>query len=122
MKMNMPPPEKFIYKLTEKNLRDFLNEYKSNAETNEFIKETGFPFEVQMMNDALADFVIELKDTYENQKKIWEVSGNTFVPKLKFYSLINRVVDDIYPEFNPEWEHQKKYSRYRDPDDMLLMF
>jgi len=120
--MNMPPPEKFIYKLTEKNLRDFLNEYKSNAETNEFIKETGFPFEVQMMNDALADFVIELKDTYENQKKIWEVSGNTFVPKLKFYSLINRVVDDIYPEFNPEWEHQKKYSRYRDPDDMLLMF
>ena len=120
MKMNMPSAENVILKLAEKNLRDFLNEVKSKAaiDANTY----GSQMHTAFMNQQLELFVIDLKETYENQKKIFEMSGNAFVTKLKFYSLINKVVDDIYPEFNPDWEHQKKYSKYRDPDDMLLMY
>ncbi len=117
MNNNFPTPEDFVSQKTEENLRELLNEVNSKA-----MFDIKSDMHIAYLNQTLENFIINLKETYSNQKQVYEMSGNTFVSRLQFYGFINRVVDNIYPEFNPNWNSQKKYSKYRDPDNELLMY
>lgn len=117
MNNNFTTPEALVTQKTEANLRELLNEVNSKATF-----EVDSNMQIVHLNRILETFVINLKETYNEQKQIYEISGNPFVSQLEFYGFINRVVDNIYPEFNPNWDSQKKHSTYRDPDDYLWSF
>jgi hypothetical protein len=78
---------------------------------------------IAALNSIMESYIISIKEkTFSVLKEHFEQMGGNFMSKIKYYNLVNQVVDKVYPSYNPNWYVHKKHSTYMDPDDHLMSF
>lgn len=110
-----------IYSRTEKAFSEYLDQKIKLIIASGF--EKSHPLYIPSLNKSVESFAINTKEMFNDVKLSYiNENGAGFLTTMEYYNIINKVIDSIYPNFNKEWENQKKYSNYLGPDMDLMSY